>query len=192
MKSIFESGALRHAPCAMRSALRARRIGSIWAVEHYDLFGRLKSLETGIRNIVPDEGLDAYQDIMGNAATQITTWYVVLFESNTTPAAGHTYAVPVYTEVNAAIDEATRPEWVEAASSGGSITNSANKATFTFNALKTAYGATLVGGGSAPTTKGDTAGGGTLLCSVKFGTAKPVVSADVLKITVTLNATDVP
>ncbi len=192
MKTIFGSPAVRPAPSAMRRALRARRVGSIWAVEHYDLFGRLKGLEKGIRNIVPDAGLDAFLDIMGNAATQITTWYVVVFESDTTPAAGHTYAAPVYTEVNAAIDEATRPEWVESAASSQSITNSANKATFTFNDTKTVYGAALVGGGSAPTTKGNTAGGGSLLCSVKFGTSKPVVSADVLKITVTLNATDVP
>ncbi|KKL23054.1 hypothetical protein LCGC14_2429230, partial [marine sediment metagenome] len=40
-------------------------------------------------------------------------------------------------------------------------------------------------------TKGDTAGGGTLYNSVKFGTAKPVVSTDVLKITNTINETDV-
>ncbi len=162
----------------------------IWTVEHYRA-GRLISLEKNICNIVTAEGRDAHLDIMFHAGTQITTWYLVTFESDTTPASGHTYAVPVYTECTA-IDEATRPEWQEAAVSSQSITNSANKATFTYNATKTIYGAALVGGGSAPTTKGDTAGGSTLFCSVPFGTSKPVVSADVLKITGTINETDVP
>ena len=162
----------------------------IWTVEHYRS-GRLISLEGNIRNIVTAEGRDAHLDIMFHGGTQITTWYLVTFESNTTPASGHTYAVPVYTECTA-IDEATRPEWQEAAVSSQSITNSANKGTFTYNATKTIYGAALVGGGSAPTTKGNTAGGGTLFCSVPFGTSKPVVSTDVLKITITVNETDVP
>lgn len=166
-------------------------VGSIWDIECWDKAGRLKSVERGVRNIVPDEGLDSFLGIMGHADTQITTWYVLIFESDTTPAAGHTYAVPVFTE-STAYDEAVRQEWVEAAASSESITNSANKATFTISATKTIYGAALVGGGSDADTKDDQAGGGTLLCSVKFGTSKSVVDDDVLKVTVTLNSSDVP
>ncbi|MHC4757115.1 MAG: hypothetical protein ACYTE8_00500 [Planctomycetota bacterium] len=154
-----------------------------------DRSGNVKWVEK-TSNLVTNEGLDAALDIMFHASTQITTWYVVLSESNTTPLTTHTYAVPGYTEVNAKIDEATRPEYQEAAASGQSMTNSANKATFTFNDSLTVYGAALVGGGSAPTTKGDTAGGGTLWCSALFTTAKGVDATDTIELTYTLTSAD--
>lgn len=160
---------------------------SIWDVEHWR-GGQLLSV-TRDRNICTDEGLDALLDIMFHGSTQITTWYIALFESDTTPAAGTTYAVPVYTECTA-YTEAARQAYNEAAASSKSITNSANKATFTMNATKTIYGAALVGGGSAPTDNTDTAGGGTLYCASQFGASKSVVNTDVLKVTVTITAAD--
>ncbi len=174
-----------------KQAERARAtVTSVWDIECFDKRGNLKWEIKGLKNIVTNEGLDALLDIMFHADTQITVWYVLIFETNTTPAAAHTYAVPVFTE-STSYDEATRPAWVEAAASSQSITNSANKATFTISATKTIYGAALVGGGSAPTTKGNTAGGGVLYASVKFGTSKSVVDDDVLKVTVTLTSSDV-
>ena len=140
-------------------------------------------------NIITDEGLDAILDIMLHGSTQITTWYCALFESDTTPDGAETYAVPVYTE-STAYDEATRPEYNEAASSSQSVTNSANKAVFTASATKTWYGAALVGGGTAATTKGDAAGGGTLLCCGKFATAQPVIDGNVANLTYTISAAD--
>ena len=142
-----------------------------------------------VSNIITNEGLDAVLDIMLHASTQITVWYCTLVETDTTPAAGQTYAVPVYTE-STSYDEATRPEYNEAASSSQSITNSANKAVFTISATKTMYGASIVGGGSAPTTKGDTAGGGTLFCYAKFATARPVEDNDIINLTYTLTGAD--
>lgn len=141
------------------------------------------------RNIVVNEGLNADLDVMFHAATQITTWYCVIAETNTSPAAGMTYAVPVYTEW-AAYDETTRPAYVEAAASGQSITNSANKGVFTANATKTLYGAGLVGGGSTPGTKSDAAGGGTLFNFGLFGASQPVVDDNVVNLTVTISAAD--
>lgn len=164
---------------------------SLWDVECFDRDGNLKWVQRNLKNIVTYQGRNALLDVMFHGATQIATWYVVIFEDNHTPAVGDTYAVPGYTE-STAYDEATRPEYQEAAAVSQSTTNSANKATFTINATKTIYGAALVGGGSAPTTKGDTAGGGTLFAAVPFATAKPVEAADVLKVTVTINASDVP
>lgn len=150
--------------------------------------GRVKWCEVA-KNIVTNEGLDAILDIMLHAATQLTTWYVAIFESDTTPLATHTYAVPGYTE-STAYDEATRPEYKEAAASSQSITNSANKATFTIDATKTIYGAALVGGGTDADTKGDTAGGGTLLCSCQFGSSKAVEDDDTLEVTYEVSAAD--
>ena len=140
-------------------------------------------------NIVTDEGLDALLDIMFHGTTQITTWYCLLFESDTTPDGGETYAVPVFTE-STAYDEATRPAYVEAAASSQAITNSANKAVFMISASKTMYGAALVGGGSTPNTKGDAAGGGTLFCAAKFTSSRAVVDDDVINLTYTISAAD--
>lgn len=157
-------------------------------VEVFDKKGKLISREE-IKNIMTDEGLDATLDILLHASTQIDPWYCVIFESDTTPTGAETYAVPVYTELQA-YDEGTRPEYVEAASSGQSITNSANKAVFTINATKTLYGAALVGNGSTPSTKGDVAGGGTLLCCGKFAVSQPVISGNIVNLTYTITAAD--
>ena len=164
------------------------KLKGIFEVECFDKYGNLKWKER-VSNIITNEGLDAILDIMIHGATQIATWFCTLVETDTAPAAGMTYAVPVYTE-STAYDEATRPEYVEAAASSQSITNSANKAVFTIDATKTMYGASLVGGGSAPSEKGNTAGGGTLLCYAKFAASRSVVDNDVINLTYTLSAAD--
>lgn len=164
------------------------RIGGIFQIECFDHLGRLNWSEKA-QNLVTNQGLNHLLDVLAHGTTQINPWYVVIFEDNHTPAAGDTYATPGYTE-STAYDEANRPEYQEAAASGQSITNSANKATFTINATKTIYGAALVGGGSAASTKGDTAGGGTLLCSVQFSSSKSVEDDDTLNVTYTLSAAD--
>lgn len=163
-------------------------INSIWDWECYDRDGRRKWTERN-HNLVTNEGLDALLDIMFHGSTQITTWYIGLFEDDYTPLATNTYATPGFTECTA-YDEANRVEFNEAAASGQSITNSANKASFTMNATKTIYGGFLVGGGSTPSTKGDAAGGGKLYCASAFASSKAVESGDVLKVTVTISAAD--
>ena len=163
-------------------------VGGFFEVVCRDKHGHIKWRELS-KNIITNEGLDAILDIMLHAATQITTWYVALVETDTSPAAGQTYAVPVYTECTA-YDEANRQEYEEAAASSQSITNSANKATFTMNATKTIYGAALVGGGTGASTKGNTDGGGTLLCYAKFSASKSVEDDDTLEVTYTVSAAD--
>jgi len=140
-------------------------------------------------NVVTNEGLDHILDVEFHAATQLTTWYCLLFETDTTPGSGTTYATPVFTECTA-YDEANRPEYEEAAASSQSITNSANKATFTISDTKTIYGAALVAGGTDANTKGNTAGGGTMFCAAKFGSSRSVVDDDVINLTYTVSAAD--
>lgn len=170
-------------------------VSSMWDVEHlrrkakgslyiWDLVN--KSLS---HNVCTAEGINALLNIMFHGSTQITTWYVLIFESDTTPSDTTTYATPIFTE-STAYDETTRPAFNEAAAASKLITNSANKATFTINATKTIYGGALVGGGSAATTKGNVAGGGTLYCASKFSSSKAVVDDDVLLITVTITGAD--
>ena len=166
-------------------------VESVWDVEHWRK-GQLLS-QTRDHNTCSDEGLNALLNIMfggaGSGNTQITTWYVLIFESDTTPDGDTTYAVPVFTE-STAYDEANRPAFVESTASSKSTDNSASKATFTISATKTIYGAALVGGGTDADTKDDQAGGGTLYCASQFGASKSVVDDDVLNVTITLTAAD--
>lgn len=160
-------------------------VQSIWNWEHYRKGKLIDKWQE--RNVTTNEGLNKLLDVMFHAVSAITTWYVAIFESDTTPTATTTYAVPVYTECTA-YDEATREEFIETAASSQSITNSANRAEFTMNATKTIYGASLV----SDNTKGDTAASGAVLyCGSKFSSSKSVASSDVLKCTVTLNASNV-
>jgi hypothetical protein len=165
-----------------------KKLGGFFEVECNDKKGRLKWRER-VHNIWTNEGLDHMLNVILHGSTQIGTWYCTMSETNTTPAAGMTYAAPSFTETQA-YDEATRPVYNEAASSSQSITNAANKAVFTINATKTLYGAGLKGGGSAATTKGDTAGGGTLLCYSLFTSPRSVVAADVVNLTYVVPGAD--
>jgi len=141
------------------------------------------------QNIITDQGLNHILNVWLHAATQITTWYCVISETNTAASSGLTYSVPSFTELQA-YDGATRPEYNEANSTAKSTTNSANKAVFTINATKTLYGAALVGGGTAATTKGDTAGGGTLGCYALFGSSRGVIATDIINLTYTVTSAD--
>jgi len=164
------------------------RMGGIFEVECYGPDGKLKWAEKA-HNLITNQGLNHPLDVLLHGVTQIATWYVALFEDDHTVAAGDTYATPGFTECEA-YTEATRPAYVEAAASGQSITNSANKAVFSINDTKTIYGAALVGGGTGASTKGDAAGGGTLLCAAKFSASKAVSSGDTLNVTYTLSMAD--
>jgi hypothetical protein len=138
-------------------------------------------------NIVTNEGLNRLLNVMFNGGTQTATWYCALVETDTAPASGMTYDVPVYTE-STSYDEAARPSYVEATSTAMSITNSANKAVFTVSDTKTMYGASLV----SIDTKGDHTGGANnvLFCYAKFGTARDVLDNDVINLTYQISAAD--
>jgi hypothetical protein len=148
-----------------------------------DKSGKFK-WEVESRNLVTLEGRNHALSVLFNQGTQIATWYLCPFESDTTILSTHTYAVPGYTECTA-YDEATRVAFVEAAPAAGSLTNSANRAVFTFNATKTIYGMALV----SVNTKGDT-GSGVLWCASQFTNSKNVDSGDTIEVTYTLTAAD--
>ena len=170
------------------SAVEKMLMRSSWEWEHWR-DGKLID-EWVENNICTDEGLNHILDSAFSAATQITDWYVLIYNTNTTPAITMTYGTPAFTE-STHYSEANRVEWVEAGAAAKSITNAANKASFTMSTAETIYGAGLVGGGSAASTKGDTAGGGVLYNVSDFSSgAKTVASDDVLKVTVALTIAD--
>lgn len=158
-------------------------IGGVFSIDHMRGGELLETIQSP--NIIVNEGLDHILSAVYNAGSQITAWYVGIFEGNYTPVAGDTGAniVANATECTA-YDEANRVAWVEAAPSGQSITNSASKATFTINATKTVYGAFLI----STNTKSDTAG--TLMAASKFAASRSVVATDQLLVTYTLSAAD--
>jgi hypothetical protein len=134
-------------------------------------------------NLVVNEGLNSLLNIYFGGSTQITTWYLGLFEGNYTPVATVTAATITAASTECvAYDETTRREYQEASASAQSITNAANRATFTFNATKTVYGAFLV----SDATKSATTG--TLFSAARFSTAKAVVSGDQLLLTYNFTA----
>ncbi|MCD6250182.1 MAG: hypothetical protein J7J98_07635 [candidate division Zixibacteria bacterium] len=157
----------------------------LWHVVHKNRFGKVLS-EEWFKNLITNEGLDYALNALAHGGTAISAWYFAPFSNDYTPLATNTYASPGYTEMTTLYNEATRQEWAEGASSGQSITN-AVAATITATGAVTVYGAGIVGGGTDANTKGDTAGGGTLLASGKFATGKTLAESETLDLTYTLN-----
>ena len=134
-------------------------------------------------NLIVDEGLDETLDVMFGGAGQATTWYLGVFAGNYTPVAG-VAAATIAAAATESSDYAagTRPEWQDAAAASQSKTNSANRASFVFNATTTIYGAFLV---SSNVKQGT---GGVLFSASRFSTAKAVDSGDELLLTYVINS----
>jgi hypothetical protein len=134
-------------------------------------------------NLVVNEGLNHILNVEFNGLTQVTTWYLGIFEGNYTPVSSVTAATIAAASTECtAYAAATRPEYVEATSTAQSTTNSASRASFVFNATKTIYGAFLV----STSTKSGTSGA--LFSAARFGSSKSVTSGDELLLTYTFNA----
>ena len=160
-------------------------LDGIWTATHKDKYGNIISIEEW-HNLITDEGYNHILDVICHGGTQIGTWYFAPFIDDYTPIATNTYASPGYTEAtDTHYSESGRQEWPEDAPSGTSITNSI-AVTITAATSVTFYGIGLVGGGTSATTKADTAGGGILLSSGRFSTAKSLTNGETLDITYTL------
>ena len=165
------------------------KLQGIWKIIHRDQFGKILDTEI-IKNLITNEGLDYILNIgMHGTTPTISTWYMAPWSAAHTPAAGNTYATPGYTEATTQYTEGTRQEWVEGAASSQSITN-AGAMVITAGEAVTIHGIGLVGGGSAPTTKGNTGGGGTLFGSCAFGSSKSLSTSETLSVTYTLTGAD--
>lgn len=143
------------------------------------------------QNLVTNEGLDHALDATLAGGTQITTWYLTLFKDDHTPAAGNTYATPGYTEIAGAdVDESTRQVWTAGDVSSQGVDNTGDPAVYTADGTFTAFGAALVGGGSAPTTIANTAGGGTLYSLFSFAASKALTATDTITVTYSFTGAD--
>jgi hypothetical protein len=141
-----------------------------------------------IHNLVVNQSLDDVLDVYFESGTQSANWYIAIFGSDSTPAGGWTYAVPVCTEFTN-YDESTREAWTTAGVSSQSLDNSASPAEYTCTSgTNTIFGAML----NNTSTKGDVASGtGILYSAARFGASRPFNTAEVLKIVITINSQDV-
>lgn len=156
----------------------------IGGVFGYEVLRRGEIIHLGeSHNLWVNQGLNHVLDVVLHGVTPVSPWYVGIFEGNYTPLATDTAAnISTNATECTAYDEPTRQEYVEAAASGQSITNSASKATFTMNATKTVYGAFL----ASASTKGATTG--VLLAADKAAAGKSLTSGDQLLVTYVLTA----
>lgn len=155
-----------------------------WTVTHKDVKGNILSVEK-FDNLITNEGINYLLNAGLHGGTAISAWYIAPWSTNTTTTTSNTYATPGNTETTA-YSESTRQEWAEGAASSQSVTN-ATAATITASGTVTIYGFGIVGGGTGATTKGDAAGGGTLLSSGLFASGKALSSGETLDLTYTLS-----
>ena len=159
-------------------------IGSIlsedyFRVECFDKGGNLKWAET-IKNLVVNVGLNDALDKYFRGSTYTASHFVGLTAATPTVAAADTMASHAGWTESVVYSNATRPAYTPGTVSGGSVDNSASKASFTINAGGTVGGAFLATDGTKSGTTGTLYGGGAFA-----GGNRAVVSGDTVNVTVT-------
>lgn len=131
-----------------------------------------------VHNLLPTEGANYMLNAAFHGGTQVTSWYVGLYEGNYTPTVADTAAgfPGAATECTAYVETA-RPAFTSGAAAAGVIDNSANRAEFTSNANKVVYGGFI----SSVATKGATTG--VLSSAVRFASPRNFDSGSVLRVT---------
>lgn len=145
------------------------------------------------KNLIVDEGLNHFLNVVMGATAKISTWYVGIFTNNVTPAAAD---VPA-TELGAAgtygegqdadydLPLTNKPEYIDAPATAKVMSNSGTPASFTIAATITVYGAFI----SSVAAK--TATTGTLLAAKKFDASRAVIDNDVLTVQYDITAASV-
>ena len=152
------------------------KIGGVYDVVCKDANGNVKWEDTA-KNNVPDAGVNHALDVLLHGATQVSTWYLGL-KNTGTPTAADTLASHSSWAENTNYT-GDRKEYVEAAASSKTVTNSANKASFAIDTdSQTISGAFLCSVASGTS--------GTLLSVADFtGGDKSVDDGDTLEVTFT-------
>lgn len=139
--------------------------------------------EFSFDNTIVNQGLNYLLNVALASATQLSAWYVGLFQGNYTPVAGDTASSIASNSTEcSSYTASTRQAFTGVTSTAESITNAASQATFTFSAAVTIYGAFVI---SSSAINGTT---GTLLSAARLASSKSVSSGDQLLISYTLNA----
>jgi len=159
-----------------------------WRIASERSGGRFLYDEWESWNVIPDPAIDYLIGVGldGGSTSQKSAWYVLVFDDDYTPTSDDTYNTPGFNE-NVDYDEGSRPLWQDGGVSEKVITNSANRAVFTFNAESALYGMGMV----SANTKGDTVSGELLLSSSRFDAVKNAAATDELKVTATFTGSNV-
>jgi len=129
-------------------------------------------------NLMPVQGINHMLDVTLISATQITDWYLALYENDYTPSSADVASTfPTLAGEATAYSSATRLELALASASAGVSSNAANRSEFEFTETKTIQGGFII---STPT-KGSTAG--VLLSAVKFSSPRVVDDEFILRVT---------
>lgn len=153
-------------------------------VFHAELIRDGKVVDTfDFDNLVVNEGLNSTLNVVFNGASQITAWYIGLFQGNYTPVATDTGATIAANSTEfSGYSGGARPGYVVVSSTAQLITNTASKASFTFTSGGTLYGAFLA---SSSTINGTS---GALMSAARFPAARTVYAADQLLLTYAFSA----
>lgn len=156
------------------------KLGGIFEVVCKGPEGQEKWRETA-HNLITNQGLNHILDVVLHGSTAVSPWYVGL-KNTGDPAAGDTLASHSGWTENSNYT-GNRQEYVEAAASSQSTTNSSNKASFPITSdSQSIYGAFLASVATGTS--------GTLLCVANFSSAKSADNGDTLEVTYTISAAD--
>lgn len=136
-------------------------------------------------NLLTTEGLNHMLDTEYHGSTQVTTWYVMLFSANATPALTWTAAnfnsnATEFTNYT----EGARQAFVETAAASGSNNSTSNKAAFTMDT-----GGGTIWGAALTSVSTKSSASGALSCATKFSAARTLVATDVINIGYTITLT---
>lgn len=177
---ISKFGTKDKAEATVKMAPKAKdgfKIGGVFEVVCRDKDGNIKWEDTA-KNIFTNAGLDHVLNVVLHATTPVSPWYIGLYE-DTTPSSSWADTGDL---TECADYTGDRKEFVEAASSSQSVTNSANKASFAIDDSATIYGAFL---GAAAT------GEVLVLCAANFTQgSRAVQSGDTVEVQYTCGAAD--
>ena len=151
-----------------------------WNVQCYDKDGKLKWVEKDLKNLIVTAGLNELLNSAVAGQTQHTAWYVGLKDTGTVAAGDIMTSHAGWTERTEY--SGTRKGYTCGTVSGGSVDNSASKASFAINNTVNLYGAFLCSATSGAT-------GVILLAAVNFTAPRAVVSGDTVNVQYTLTVT---
>jgi len=163
-------------------------LGGMFHVECYDKDGNLKWKDVA-KNGVTVVGIHHVLETVFRGGTPSTTWYMGLIVdpvSGGGPSENDTMSSHANWTEDTDYSETNRPTWAPDAAAAKAITNSTTTADFTINLDGDLYGIFIVDDNSKSGTSG------VLFSTAPFSGGKQSVKAsDVLKVTYTLNGTNV-
>lgn len=137
-----------------------------------------------VHNLMPTEGANHILSAAFKGGSQVTTWYIGLYEGNYTPSVADIASTfPGLAAETSAYTSSTRVAWAPGTVVAGILDNSSNRAEFTFTAAKTVYGGFM----SSAAGKGATTGA--LVSLVRFPSPRVLDADSILRVTAGITLT---